>query len=63
MHKEIENYLAHLYPLLLVRGIEIERQEEIAYGWQLRLRRGSDSANINIYHSAKRGLSTVVGGS
>ncbi|HOA29333.1 MAG: ribonuclease HIII [Candidatus Cloacimonetes bacterium] len=62
MHKEIENYLAHLYPLLLLRGIEIERQGEISYGWQLRLIRGSESANINIYHSQKRGLSTVVGG-
>ncbi|HQQ68601.1 MAG TPA: ribonuclease HIII [Candidatus Cloacimonadota bacterium] len=62
MHKEIENYLGHLFPLLALRGIEIERQDEISYGWQLRLKRGSERANINIYHSQKRGLSTLVGG-
>lgn len=63
MHKEIENFLSHLLPLLAMRGIDITQQSEIDYGCQLRLRRGQDSANINIYHSQKRGLSTVVGGS
>lgn len=63
MRKEIELYLSHILPLLAQRGIEIVRQEEISYGWQLRLARGTETANINIYFSAKRGLSTVIGGS
>lgn len=62
MPKEIQNYLSHLLPLLAMRGIEITAQNEIAYGLQLKLKRELDKANLNIYYSGKRGLSTVVGG-
>jgi ribonuclease HIII len=61
MHKEIENYLSHLLPLLMQKGVEVLSQTEIAWGVQLRVSRGTDRANINIYHSAKRGLSKVLG--
>ncbi|MDD2543590.1 MAG: ribonuclease HIII [Candidatus Cloacimonetes bacterium] len=63
MHKEIESFLNHLLPLLAMRGIEILSQQEISYGWQLKVSRANDAANINIYFSSKRGLSNVVGGS
>lgn len=61
MHKEIETYLSHILPLLMQRGISIQSQREIDYGIQLRLSRLPDNATLNIYHSAKRGISTVVG--
>nr|MDK2850170.1 ribonuclease [Candidatus Cloacimonadota bacterium] len=61
MHKEISFYLSHLIPLLELRGINIIEQKEIPYGLQLKLSRGNDRANINLYHSAKRGLSKVIG--
>ncbi len=62
MHKEIDLYLSHLFPLLAMRGIELIAQNEIDYGVQLKLARGTDTASLNIYHSSKRGLSTVPGG-
>ncbi len=61
MHKEISLYLSHLIPLLEIRGITITEQKEISYGLQIKLLRGSDRANINLYHSAKRGLTKVIG--
>ena len=61
MHKEISAYLSHLYPLLAVRGIEIQQQKEIAYGVQLQVVRNANKATINIYFSEKRGLSKVIG--
>lgn len=60
MHKEIESYLSHLLPLLADKGIELVSQQEIAYGIQLRLCRGTDKVNINLYYSEKKGLSRVL---
>jgi ribonuclease HIII len=60
MHKEIEQYLSHLYPLLLQRGIDISSSKEIAYGFQLKVCRNGDRATINIYYGEKRGLSQVI---
>lgn len=60
MHKEIRNYLSHLAPLLQTRGMEILLQQEIAWGLQIKVRRGSDRATINIYYSDKKGLSRVL---
>ncbi|HNQ44079.1 MAG TPA: ribonuclease HIII [Candidatus Cloacimonadota bacterium] len=63
MPKEIEAYLSHIMPLFMQRGISILEQRTIDYGVQLRLSRPPDKAVVNIYHSARRGLSTVVGAS
>ncbi|MBW6514303.1 MAG: ribonuclease HIII [Candidatus Syntrophosphaera sp.] len=61
MDKHIEEYLAELLPELARRGIHISSQREIAYGVQLRLARDSQAATLNVYHSAKKGLSKVLG--
>ncbi|MCK9557082.1 MAG: ribonuclease HIII [Candidatus Cloacimonetes bacterium] len=60
MHKEIQSYLSHLTPMLLTRGIDIYLQQEIAWGHQLKVRRGNDCATINIYYSEKKGISRVL---
>ena len=62
MHRELEHYLAHLYPLFIRAGIRLDEQKEILYGIQLRLSRDKDKTVLNIYHSAKKGISTVAGG-
>ncbi|GAB1365254.1 MAG TPA: ribonuclease HIII [Candidatus Cloacimonas sp.] len=63
MPKELEYHLAHLLPRLLQLGIEITEQHEISYGVQLRLRKDGHQNVLNIYFSAKRGISSVIGGS
>ncbi len=63
MDKHIDEYLAQLLPELARRGITVAGDREIAYGIQLRLQRADDGATLNLYHSAKRGLTAVVGGS
>lgn len=62
MHKELESYLAHLYPLLQRAGIRTDEHKEIPYGVQLKLSKDSFASVLNIYHSAKKGISTVTGG-
>lgn len=44
-----------------MRGIRVESQTPIAYGLQLRLSGSGETAVLNIYHSAKKGISTVIG--
>lgn len=61
MHKEIESYLAQLYPLLSANGISCSSQRDIAYGVQLKLNKISDTASLNVYYSQKNGISTVIG--
>ncbi len=62
MHKAIDESLAHLIPLLAQEGIVITAQREISYGVQLKLLKCFDVSVLNIYHSAKKGLSYVIGG-
>lgn len=61
MDKHIEEYLADLFPELASRGINVSSQREIAYGVQLRLERDGQTATLNLYYSAKKGLSKVLG--
>ncbi len=63
MHKELEYYLSHLIPRLHQLGISLSEPREINYGIQLKLSKSGDSNPLNIYHSAKKGITTVVGGS
>jgi ribonuclease HIII len=62
MEKHIGEYLAWLMPELARQGIEIQDQNEIDYGWQLRLNNGEHSAVLNLYYSAKKGVSKVLAG-
>lgn len=63
MPKDLEYHLAHLLPRLQQLGIEIAEQREISYGVQLRLSKDGHKNVLNLYYSAKRGISSVVGGS
>ncbi|MDD3234940.1 MAG: ribonuclease HIII [Candidatus Cloacimonetes bacterium] len=62
MHKEIEHYLASLYPSLNNAGITILEQREIAYGVQMRLVQDIQKATLNVYYSDKKGVSAVAMG-
>ncbi len=62
MDKHIEIYLAQLLPELAHRGVRVEEQRPIDWGQQLRLALGTQVATLNIYYSAKRGISVVPGG-
>jgi ribonuclease HIII len=62
MHKALELYLAHLLPLFSRAGIHIDEQREILYGAQLKLSKDKYKAVLNVYHSAKKGITTVAGG-
>jgi len=63
MHKELEHYLSHLIPRLQQLGISLGEPREILYGVQLRLTKDTFTNPLNIYYSAKKGITTVVGGS
>lgn len=62
MHKAIEEYLAQLLPRFAQAGISITEQQDIPYGIQLRLLRGYEVSVLNLYFSAKKGISAVIGG-
>lgn len=61
MHKDLEHYLADIYPVLAANGISCSEQREIAYGVQLKLCKDVHKATLNVYFSQKNGISTVVG--
>jgi len=44
-----------------MRGIRVEEQSSIAYGEQLRLSSMGERATLNIYFSARKGISIVIG--
>lgn len=44
-----------------MRGIHVEAETPIPYGLQLRLSNGAEKAALNIYFSARKGISTVIG--
>ncbi|MBM4403945.1 MAG: ribonuclease HIII [Candidatus Cloacimonetes bacterium] len=73
MNERIEEYLADLMPELGKMGIQISDEREIMYGIQLRFysndktgahtpRAGRKEVVLNIYYSAKKGVTTIVGG-
>lgn len=62
MHKALEQYIAGLLPLFSRAGIHCDDQREILYGTQLRLSKDTYKTVLNVYHSAKKGVSSVVGG-
>jgi len=44
-----------------MRGIHVDDETPIPYGLQLRLSNGGEKATLNIYFSARKGISTVIG--
>jgi ribonuclease HIII len=60
MHKAIQAYLADLLPLCGKEGLQFSNEKEIAYGVQLEFADGKHTILLNVYHSAKKGLSTVI---
>jgi hypothetical protein len=44
-----------------MRGIRVEEQSSIAYGEQLRLSSLGEKATLNLYWSARKGISFVIG--
>lgn len=61
MDKAIEVTLAQITPLLAMRGVMIDELKPIDWGVQLRLSSLGEKATLNIYYSAKRGVSMVPG--
>jgi len=63
MHQAIEHHLSDLLPLFARHGIDLVNQREIAYGVQLSLTKNSQEVKLNIYFSAKKGITHVVAAS
>jgi len=61
LHPRIQERLTATLPLLTAKGIDILSQEPIDYGIQLRLQKDTEKASLNIYYSARKGVSMVIG--
>jgi len=44
-----------------MRGIRVDEQSSIAYGEQLRLSSLGERATLNVFYSARKGVSIVIG--
>ncbi|HPV15176.1 MAG TPA: ribonuclease HIII [Candidatus Cloacimonadota bacterium] len=60
--KAIEPIVADILGKLAQCGIQVYEQVPLQYGLQLRLIHEDEKAVLNIYHSAKKGISLVIGG-
>ncbi len=60
--KAIEPIVADILGKLAQCGIQVYEQVPLPYGLQLRLIFEDEKAVLNIYHSAKKGISLVIGG-
>lgn len=60
--KAIEPVVADILGKLAQCGIQVYEQVPLQYGLQLRLILEDEKAVLNIYHSAKKGISLVIGG-
>jgi ribonuclease HIII len=63
MSPEIMKYLEKILPALEKNGFVLSDEKPINYGIQLKLIRNNDTIPLSIYYSAKKGISTVIGGS
>lgn len=57
------SFLEKILPALEKNGFILCDEKPINYGIQLKLSRNNDSIPLSIYYSAKKGISTVIGGS
>jgi len=60
MHKAIQDYLADLLPLCSREGLQLSDEKEIDYGVQLEFSTDKQKILLNVYYSAKKGVSTVI---
>lgn len=63
MHPEIMKYLETILPLLKKNDYILSDEKPINYGVQLRFSKQGEIIPLNIYYSAKKGISKVIGGS
>lgn len=63
MSSEILGFMAALIRKAARVGFILSDEKEINYGVQLKFSKNGETIPINIYHSAKKGISTVIGGS
>ena len=63
MSPEIMAYLEKMLPLLKKNDFILTDEKPIKYGVQLKLTRNNETIPLSIYYSAKKGISTVIGGS
>ncbi|MFO7895761.1 MAG: ribonuclease HIII [Candidatus Cloacimonadales bacterium] len=63
MSSEILGFSAALIRKAAQVGLILSDEKEINYGVQLKFSKNGATIPVNIYHSAKKGISTVIGGS
>ncbi len=62
VNEELKKHLARSLTRLNNAGIAVDGQKELPYGVQLKLSRGETRCAVNLYHSKKKGYSTVASG-
>jgi ribonuclease HIII len=63
MQPEIIEHLEKILPLLEKSGFILREEKPVNYGVQLKLESGNNQIPLTLYFSAKKGISTVIGGS
>ena len=63
MKPELINFVSKLLEKAEKTGLILDDEKEINFGVQLRFFKDEEKISINIYYSAKKGISTVIGGS
>jgi len=63
MSSEVLGFTAALIRRAEKVGMKLCGEKEINYGVQLKFEKNGETIPINIYHSKKKGISTVIGGS
>ncbi len=62
VNEELKKHLTQSLTRLNNAGIAVEGQKELPYGVQFKLRKGETRCAVNLYHSKKKGYSTVASG-
>ncbi len=63
MIAELLNFVSELLKKTEKSGLILDDEKEINFGIQLKFCKDNEKIPINIYYSAKKGISTVIGGS
>ena len=63
MKPELLNFVSELLKKAEKTGLILDDEKEINFGVQLKFFKAEEKIPINIYYSAKKGISTVIGGS
>jgi len=60
---DLKDFMSELLIMLADEGLSISAEKEINYGKQVTITDGDLEIPLNVYHSKKKGISTVIGGS